>query len=193
MFGLGIEPSRSLARPSMKRVAFARFERGLDTRPFEKWNRHVSPSQNRLFQEEILKDQVFLLTCWPCSRPSAVPVTTMSIRSMRRFTIGCMSLGMIIQRWAVDAAPIVKFDTEEQFVLLRGRSLSEAMLGAYGNDDATRFAEARHWLAEQGITIEATNWRELSAPECAARPDTLHLAFCNEKRIAAGLKPAGWR
>ena len=57
------------------------------------------------------------------------------------------------ERTPIDAAPIVKFDAEGQFVLLPGRSLSEVMLGACGIDDGTRFAEARNWLAEHGITI----------------------------------------
>jgi hypothetical protein len=85
-------------------------------------------------------------------------------------------------------APIVKFDTEGMFGLMQGRTLSEAMLGNDTFDDAERFADARAWLAGCGIEIDAKNWSELSTPEASTRPDKLHKALYQQKRIAAGSK-----
>jgi hypothetical protein len=91
----------------------------------------------------------------------------------------------------ITSAPIVKLDTEGQFGLMRGRTLSEAMLGNYtfGNDE--RFSDGRAWLAACGIEMSAANWRGLSTPVAATLPEKLHRALYNEKRIAAGLKPVG--
>ena len=90
------------------------------------------------------------------------------------------------ERTPIGNAAIVKFDTEGIFDLMQGRTLSEAMLGNDTFSDAERFAAGRAWLAACGIAIDATNWRELSAPEAATRPDKLHDALYEQKRTAAG-------
>lgn len=82
----------------------------------------------------------------------------------------------------IGSAPIVKFDTEGIFGLMRGRTLSEAMLGNSTYDDDERFADARAWLAGCGIEIDAKNWHELSTPEAATRPDKLHHALYEQRR-----------
>lgn len=92
------------------------------------------------------------------------------------------------ERTPIGNAPIVKFDTEGTFDLMQGRTLSEAMLGNSTFDDEARFAEARAWLAGCGIEIGAKNWRELSTPEASTRPDKLHKALYQQKRMAAGAK-----
>jgi hypothetical protein len=93
------------------------------------------------------------------------------------------------ERTPIGSAPIVKLDTEGQFDLMRGRTLSEAMLGHYTYGDDERFAAGRDWLASHGIVVNAKNWHELSTPVAATRPDKLHKTLYNEKRVAAGLKP----
>jgi len=94
------------------------------------------------------------------------------------------------ERTAIGAAPIVQYDTEGQFSLMQGRTLSEAMLGRYTYGADERFADGRAWLAAC-IEMEAANWHGLSTPSAAARPEKLHRTLYNEKRIAAGLKPLG--
>jgi hypothetical protein len=92
------------------------------------------------------------------------------------------------ERVPIGKAPIVKFDTEGMFGLMQGRTLSEAMLGNATFDDAERFADARAWLASCSIEINAKNWRELSTPEASTRPDKLHHALYEQKRIATASK-----
>jgi hypothetical protein len=74
------------------------------------------------------------------------------------------------------------------FGLMQGRTLSEAMLGNSTYGDAGSFADARAWLAGCGIEIDANNWRELSTPEASTRPEKLHKALYEQRRIAAGSK-----
>jgi hypothetical protein len=95
------------------------------------------------------------------------------------------------ERTPIAAAPIVKYDTEGQFDLMQGRTLSEAMLGNYTFDDDERFADGRAWLADCGIETEASDWHDLSTPAAATMPNKLHRTLYNERRVAAGLKPIG--
>ena len=95
------------------------------------------------------------------------------------------------ERTPIDAAPIVKLDTEGQFDLMQGRTLSEAMLGNYTFGDDERFAAGRAWLAACGIEMDAVNWHGLSTPTAATLPKKLHRTLYNERRVAAGLKPIG--
>ena len=92
------------------------------------------------------------------------------------------------ERLPIGQAPIVKLETEGTFGLMHGRTLSEAMLGNSTFNDAERFAAGRTWLAGCGIEIDANNWRELSTPEASTRPDKLHKALYQQKRVAAGSK-----
>jgi hypothetical protein len=95
------------------------------------------------------------------------------------------------ERTTIAAAPIVKYDTEGQFDLMQGRTLSEAMLGNYTFDDDERFADGRAWLADCGIEMDAESWHGLSTPAAATMPNKLHRTLYNERRIEAGLKPIG--
>ncbi|MGY8663699.1 hypothetical protein Q3C01_15180 [Bradyrhizobium sp. UFLA05-109] len=95
------------------------------------------------------------------------------------------------ERTPIETALIVKLDTEGQFDLMQGRNLAEAMLGDNTFSDPEGFATGRRWLADCGITVDATDWRELATPECAVQPSALHRTLCNERRIAAGLQPIG--
>ena len=95
------------------------------------------------------------------------------------------------ERTPIDAAPIVKLDTEGQFDLMQGRNVSEAMLGNYTFGDDERFADGRAWLAECGIEMEAADWHGLSTPTATTMPNKLHRTLYNERRVAVGLKPVG--
>jgi hypothetical protein len=95
------------------------------------------------------------------------------------------------ERTPIDAAPIVKYDTEGQFDLMQGRNVSEAMLGNYTFGDDERFADGKAWLADCGIEMEAADWHALSTPTAATMPNKLHRTLYNERRSAAGLKPVG--
>jgi hypothetical protein len=95
------------------------------------------------------------------------------------------------ERTPIGAAPIVKYDTEGQFDLMQGRTLSEAMLGNYTFSDDERFSDGRAWLEACGIEMEALNWHGLSTPTAPTMPGKLHQTLYNEKRVAAGLKPVG--
>jgi hypothetical protein len=91
----------------------------------------------------------------------------------------------------IEAAPIVKYDTEGQFDLMQGRNVSEAMLGNYTFGDDERFADGKAWLAGCGIEMEAADWHGLSTPTAATMPNMLHRTLYDERRVAAGLKPVG--
>ena len=95
------------------------------------------------------------------------------------------------ERTPIGAAPIVKLDTEGQFDLMQGGTLTEAMLGNGTFSDDERFSAGRAWLAACGIEMEAANWRGLSTPTVPTRPDKLHRSLYDGKRIVAGLKPIG--
>jgi hypothetical protein len=95
------------------------------------------------------------------------------------------------ERTPIGAAPIVKYDTEGQFDLMQGRTLSEAMLGNSTFSDDERFSDGRAWLKACGIEMEALNWHGLSTPTAPTMPQKLHRTLYNEKRVAAGLKPVG--
>jgi hypothetical protein len=86
------------------------------------------------------------------------------------------------ERTPIDAAPIVKYDTEGQFDLMQGRTLSEEMLGNYTFSDLERFTAVRSWLDAHGIKVDAANWGGLSTPETSTRPDVLHETLYQEKR-----------
>ncbi|KAF0812677.1 hypothetical protein IGB42_02969 [Andreprevotia sp. IGB-42] len=89
----------------------------------------------------------------------------------------------------IGQAAIVKYDSEGQFSLLQGTTLTEALLGDYVFDDDEEFTSLRDWFAEDGITITASNWDDLASPEPASTPDDLHETLYNQHRTAAGLPP----
>jgi hypothetical protein len=90
---------------------------------------------------------------------------------------------------SITLAPIVKYDTEGQFELLQGKSLTEAMLGDYVFDNDDEFTELRDWFSRCGIEIAASCWDNLDTPDPATKPDELHDTLYNKYRVAAGLEP----
>ncbi len=74
----------------------------------------------------------------------------------------------------IAAAPIVKLDTEGQFALLEGLTLSEALLGSHVFEDADRFAQLKETFATAGITMSANSWDELAYPSPPTDPAEFH-------------------
>lgn len=89
----------------------------------------------------------------------------------------------------LESAPIVKYDTEGQFSLLRGSGLSEAMLGEYAYDNDEEFTEYKEWFGGFGIEINAGSYDELACPEGAVDPHDLHRELYNKNRVTFGLEP----
>jgi hypothetical protein len=89
----------------------------------------------------------------------------------------------------IEAAPIVKLDSEGQFALLEGTSLSEALLGNHVFEDAERFAELKGEFAKVGIAIRGDSWDELPYPKSLSDPGVFHEERYAENRNNAGLPP----
>lgn len=91
----------------------------------------------------------------------------------------------------IERAPIVRLDTEGQFKLLGGSTLSEAILGNQVFDDDERFTQLRRELSKSGIAVVATSWAHLTQPRPNTLPNDLHTKLYNDSRVAAGLPPVG--
>ena len=89
----------------------------------------------------------------------------------------------------IGAAPVMKVDTEEQFLLLEGRSLSEALLGHHVFEDVEKFAKLKQSFASIGIAIIANSWDELPYPNPPTDPASFHEERYEENRSKAGLEP----
>ena len=74
----------------------------------------------------------------------------------------------------IGSAPIIKLDTEGQFSLLEGRTLSEALLGSHVFDDDAKFAELKGVFVDAGIAIGADSWDELAYPSPPTDPGEFH-------------------
>jgi hypothetical protein len=88
----------------------------------------------------------------------------------------------------IDKAPILSLDTEGQFGIVSGRTLTEAIVafGLYRDSD---FARARDLWAQHGVVVAAATLSELDYGAFASDPDDVHLDVYNRHRIAAGLPP----
>jgi hypothetical protein len=89
----------------------------------------------------------------------------------------------------IELAPIVRFDTEGQFMLMNGRTLAEALVGDYAFDDDEEFARLKAWLAHFSVHITPARWNELSEPSSPSHPRALHMELYNKNRAQAGLPP----
>jgi hypothetical protein len=71
-------------------------------------------------------------------------------------------------------APIVKYDTEGQFLLMEGTTVSEALVGATAFEDVERFAELKQAFTNVGIEIAADRWDDLKYPDPPTGPGEFH-------------------
>lgn len=80
----------------------------------------------------------------------------------------------------LDAAPVVALDTEAQLELLRGTTLSEALVDEYGQwsqeDYTALVAECR----SRGVTVSADDPDDLIEPEVSPTPSEHHEARYRE-------------
>jgi hypothetical protein len=83
----------------------------------------------------------------------------------------------------IDAAPILRLDTEGQFALLEGGTLSEALLGSHVFDDAERFTQLKEEFAKAGIAISAGSWDELAYPHPPTDPAEFHERHYEENQV----------
>ncbi len=75
---------------------------------------------------------------------------------------------------SLDVAPVVAFDTEGQFELLRGTSLSEALTDEYGQWSEEDYAALVSKCRAQGVTISADDPDDLVEPEVTPTPAEHH-------------------
>ena len=100
--------------------------------------------------------------------------------------------GNVIGYWfgpenlAIVEAPLLKLDTEGQFSLLEGATLSEALLGDHVFDDAERFAELKEEFANVGIAIGADLRDERAFPSPPTDPAEFHARRYEENLNKAG-------
>jgi hypothetical protein len=75
---------------------------------------------------------------------------------------------------AIGDAAIFKLDSEGQFLLLEGRTLSEALLGNHVFEDTEKFAQLKAKFADVGVEIRGDSWDELPYPNPPSDPGTFH-------------------
>jgi hypothetical protein len=90
---------------------------------------------------------------------------------------------------SIEKAPIVRYDTEGQFSIRRGRILAEALLADLGASDADEFLALSHRLNQFGLNITAKSRSDLKFPEVKPGPADVHIERYNVHRAAAGLAP----
>jgi hypothetical protein len=88
----------------------------------------------------------------------------------------------------IDKARIFWVDTEGQFEIARGRTLTEAIVAFDVRSDSD-FAQQRDWWARHGILIAASTLAELEYDAFASDPHDVHIEAYNRHRISAGLPP----
>ena len=84
---------------------------------------------------------------------------------------------------------MLKLDSEGQFALLEGKTLSEALLGNHVFEDTEKFARLKQEFARVGIPISADCWDELAYPSPPTDPASFHEQLYEENRNKAGLLP----
>jgi hypothetical protein len=88
----------------------------------------------------------------------------------------------------IDKAPILHLDTEGQFEIATGRTLTEAIVAFHFWCDSD-FARYRDWCAQLGIVVAARTLSELDYGAITSHPRDVHLEAYNRHRVAAGLPP----
>jgi hypothetical protein len=89
----------------------------------------------------------------------------------------------------IEAAPIVRFDTEGSFSLVTGRALAESLLGYSPYDEDEDYTELRAWFTKLGVNIEPARWKDAGSHTAPTDPDEMHSRLYNEGRRARGLPP----
>lgn len=92
---------------------------------------------------------------------------------------------------AIEDAPIVQYDTEGQFYIMSGASLTEAFTASYCFEDDELFEEMKEQFADLDIHFICDSWQDVydSEIELTDDPSQLHSAIYNAERIKKGLPP----
>lgn len=91
----------------------------------------------------------------------------------------------------INNAPIIQFDSEGQFSIMPGDSLTEALCGQYAFDDDELFTELKQQFEEIGITFNSESWEAVFDKEVQLSDDPaqIHLEVYNQERVKRGLPP----
>lgn len=91
----------------------------------------------------------------------------------------------------IEHAPIVQYDTEGQFYIMPGASLTEAFCASYCFEDDDLFDDFKQAFAELDVPFVCNSWQAVYAGETAFEDDPadLHSAIYNRERIKRGLPP----
>ncbi len=84
----------------------------------------------------------------------------------------------------LDVAPVVAFDTEGQFELLPGTSLSEALTDEYGQWSEEDYTALVKQCRAHGVAISADDPDDLLEPEVSPTP-AQHHAACYEELLGS--------
>ena len=91
----------------------------------------------------------------------------------------------------LEDAPIVQYDTEGQFDIMPGASLTEAFAAWYCYDNDEWFDEIKQGFAELDVDFICDSWQAVydSAEEWADDPAELHNEMYDAERAKKGLPP----
>ena len=92
---------------------------------------------------------------------------------------------------ALEHAPIVQYDSEGQFYIMPGASLTEAFCASYCFEDNDLFAEMKARFADLDVPFVCDSWQAVydSEQELADNPSDLHSRIYNAERVKKGLPP----
>src|SRR6516164_8903209 len=74
----------------------------------------------------------------------------------------------------IEAAPLLRFDSNDHFSILPGNSISECILVIASRSDHRTFSNLRDWLNELGLNIPARTIQDIQPRECALQPQALY-------------------
>lgn len=91
----------------------------------------------------------------------------------------------------IHEAPIVQYDTEGQFYIMPGASLTEAFCASYCFEEDDLFAEMKEWFESHDVPFVCDSWQEVydSEQELEDDPSELHDEFYYAERAKQGLPP----
>ncbi|ULJ61080.1 hypothetical protein [Wielerella bovis] len=92
---------------------------------------------------------------------------------------------------AIEDSPIVQYDTEGQFNIMPGASLTEAFCASYCFEDDELFEEMKEQFADLDVYFVCDSWQDVydSETELEDEPSELHSEIYNAERVKKGLPP----
>ena len=77
-------------------------------------------------------------------------------------------------RIPIEAAPLLRFDTDGNFSILCGNGIAEAILVIASRGDNLTFSELRDYLNDQGVNITARTIQDVQRRECSLLPQATY-------------------